>query len=97
MLALERGRREIAALPTLMKIGGVALALSGLADLVAHLGVGGGIEPVGHVHAFTSDEAAAHFAAFVSMVLIFVGAVVDGIRRARTHRRPMGRGQQGDA
>ena len=97
MLTVERVRREIAALPTLMKIGGVALGLSGLADLVAHLGVGGGIEPVGHVHAFTPDEAAAHFAAFVSMVLIFVGAVVDGVRRARAQRQSMGRGQQGDA
>ena len=62
------------------RAGVVGLLLSGLADVVAHLEAGG---HVGHLHEHTSTEATAHLAAFVSMVVIYLGVVLDGVRRRK--------------
>jgi hypothetical protein len=86
MLTIERIRTEVAALPTATRAGLVGLGLAGLADLVAHLEASA--SHVGHLHAHTPAESVAHLAAFVSMVLIFVGVVVDGARRSRVGRTP---------
>jgi hypothetical protein len=82
MLIIDRAR-ELASLPLLVKIGLVLMAFAGFADVVAHLE--GGAD--GHLHAHTASEAAAHLAGFVSMVVILLGVVVDGVRQARA--RPM--------
>jgi len=94
MLTIERLRREAGALPGLTKVGIVALGFSGLLDLIAHLEAS---EHVGHLHQHTSAEASAHLAAFVSMVLIYLGVVLDGARRARTRRRTAERDMKGVA
>jgi hypothetical protein len=94
MLTIERLRREAHALPVLTKVGIVALAFAGLLDLVAHLEA---TEHIGHLHQHTSAEASAHLAAFVSMVLIYLGVVLDGARRARSRRRPAEREKKGVA
>lgn len=74
--------RHLVALPLLVKIGLIAMALAGLADVVAHLEAPGD----GHLHVHAASEAAAHLAGFVSMVVIFVGVVVDGVRQGRDRR-----------
>ena len=94
MLTIERVRAEALALPTLTKIGIVALAFAGLLDLNAHLEVS---EHVGHLHRHISAEASAHLAAFVSMVLIYLGVVLDGARRTRARRHPAERDMEGVA
>ena len=94
MLTIERLRSEALSLPTLTKVGVVALLVAGLLDLVAHLEAG---EHIGHLPHQTSAEASAHLAAFVSMVLIYLGVVLDGARRSRSHRHPAGRGMKGVA
>lgn len=83
MLTIERARREANALPGLTKVGIVALGFAGLLDLIAHLEASGHME---QLHRHTSAEASAHLAAFVSMVLIYLGVVLDGARRARSRR-----------
>ena len=97
MLTLDRLGRDVSASPGLVKIGVIGLLLSLLDDLSLHLASGSLLEPISHVHAFTPDELAAHLMAFVSMVVIFVGVVVDGVRRSRA-RQPAARRsrQQGD-
>jgi hypothetical protein len=97
MLTIERVAAEARELPTLVKIGLVALLLSAFADLIGHVDAGFAIEPIGHVHAFTPAEATAHLAVFVSMVLIFIGVVVDGVGHARAHRRSVARDKKGVA
>jgi hypothetical protein len=94
MLTIERVRTEARALPTMTKVGIVALAFAGLLDVVAHLEAS---EHVGHLHQHTSAEASAHLAAFVSMVLIYLGVVLDGARRARSRRHRAEREKQGVA
>lgn len=94
MLTIERFRREVRALPTLTRVGIVALASAGLFDLIAHLEAS---DHIGHLHRHTSAEAAAHLAAFVSMVLIYLGVVLDGVRRARSRRHPAARDMKGVA
>lgn len=86
MLAIERIRGDLRALPLLARGGIVGLAFAAIADVVAHLEASG---HAGHLHQHTSAEASAHVAAFVSMVLIHLGVVIDGARRARA-RGPMG-------
>lgn len=89
MLVVERTLRIVAALPTLVRIGLVGLAFAGLADVVAHLeATTSAVAGDGHQH--TTAEYEAHFAGFVSMVLIQVGVVADGIRRSRARRDPAG-------
>jgi uncharacterized membrane-anchored protein len=82
------------ALPVLTKVGIVALGFAGLLDLFAHLEVNAHI---GHLHQHTSAEASAHLAAFVSMVLIYLGVVLDGARQARRHRTSAERDMKGVA
>ena len=88
MLMLERLGREFLASPGLVKIGVVGLVLSLFDDATLHLASGTLLEPIGigHAHPLTPDELAAHLAAFVSMVVIFVGVVADGVRRSRARR-----------
>ena len=88
MLTLERLGREFLASPGLVKIGVIGLVLSLLDDATLHIASGSLLEPIGlgHAHPLTPDELAAHLAAFVSMVAIFLGVVVDGIRRSRARR-----------
>jgi hypothetical protein len=83
MLTLERARRQLLSLPLLVHAGLVVLALGGLADVVAHLaGAGSAAE----LHEHTAAEAAAHLTAFVGMVVILLGVVVDGAKQSL--RRP---------
>jgi hypothetical protein len=95
MLTLEAILRDMAAAPALAKVGVLLMALSGLADVVAHLEEHGP-ELAGHLHEHTSFEASAHLGGFVSMVLILLGVVIDGVQRHRARRRSA-RAQQGDA
>lgn len=97
MLTLERVKRDAAAMPRLMRVGVAALVLSLAADVIVHVAAGGAIEPIGHVRGFTPAEAAAHLAAFVTMVLILVGVVIDGVRRAREPRASTSRDHKGVA
>ena len=94
MLTIERLHSEARTLPTLSKLGIVALGFAGLLDLIAHLEAS---EHIGHLHQHTSAEASAHLAAFVSMVLIYLGVVLDGARRARDRRRSAERDLKGVA
>jgi hypothetical protein len=80
--------------PTTAKVGIVGLAFSGLADVIAHLEAS---EHVGHLHQHTSAEATAHLAAFVSMVVIYLGVVLDGVRRTRAARVASVRDSEGVA
>ena len=91
MLTIESLREEAQRAPAMAKVGVMGLLLAGLADVVAHLEVGG---HVGHLHEHASSEVAAHIAAFVSMVVIYLGVVLDGARR---HRARAARGTKGVA
>ena len=82
MLALEH-LRSLARLPGLVKAGLVVMAIAGLADVVAHLEA---VDHVGHLHIHTTTETAAHLAGLASMVVIFVGVVIDGVRQGRARR-----------
>jgi uncharacterized membrane protein len=86
MLTLETIRADIPRLPGLVKLGIVLMVLAGLADVVAHLEVHDVADAGSHIHEHTAFEAAAHLAGFVSMVVIFVGVVLDGVRRTRARR-----------
>jgi hypothetical protein len=83
VLVLEH-LRSLAGLPTLVKGGLVLMAIAGLADLVAHLEA---VDHAGHLHTHTTTQTAAHLAALASMVVIFVGVVIDGVRTGRARRR----------
>jgi hypothetical protein len=76
--------RGLGRLPALVKAGLVVMALAGLADVVAHLEA---VDHVGHLHSHTTTESAAHLAGLLSMVVIFVGVVIDGVRQGRARRR----------
>jgi len=99
MFTLERVGHEVAALPGLVKVGLVAMAVSGLADVVAHLEESGVAEVAGHVHEHTAFEASAHLGGFVSMVVILLAVVADGVQRNRARRsaEPTGKGVAVDA
>ena len=83
MLTLERARSQFVSLPLLVHAGLVVVALGGLADLVTHL-VGAGA--AADLHGHTAPELAAHLTAFVGMVVILLGVVIDGAQRSV--RRP---------
>ena len=87
MLTIEGMLRQLATLPSLAKVGLVVMVISGLADVMAHLEAQP-IELVGLPHMHTSFEASAHLGGFVSMVLILLGVVLDGVRRNRARREP---------
>jgi hypothetical protein len=91
MLTIDHAARSAAALPTIVRIGLVGLVLAGLADVVAHFGAPA-VAIAGDGHEHTPAEHAAHLAGFVSMVLIQLGVVVDGVRRSRA--RPVSAGSQ---
>jgi hypothetical protein len=91
MLILERLWRDAKAVPLVVKVGLLALALSGAADVLLHA-----ITPQAGGHdSHTSAELAAHFAGMVSMVVILVGVVFDGAVRSSTRSRPGGRASKG--
>ncbi len=92
MLTLESVTADLKTLPVLAKVGVVVMALSGLGDVVAHLEVHG-VEAAGHLHEHTAFEASAHLGGFVSMVLILLGVVLDGVQRSRARRRPAAHGK----
>lgn len=92
MFTIERGR-ELLTLPLLVKIGLIVMAFAGLADVIAHLEA----PSDGHLHAHTASEAAAHVAGFVSMVVIFLGVVIDGVRLGRDRRSGAARKESLDA
>ena len=94
MLLIERLRTEAHGVPALTKVGVVALGFAGLLDLIAHLEAS---EHIGHLHQHTSAEASAHLAAFVSMVLIYLGVVLDGARQQRARRHSAERQSKGVA
>ena len=96
MLTVEVIAHDLATAPALAKAGVVVMALSGLADVVAHLEAHGP-ELATHLHEHTSFEQLAHVGGFVSMVLILLGVVLDGARRHRARSRPAAAQQQGDA
>jgi hypothetical protein len=79
MLTLERARSQFLSLPLLVHAGLVILALGGLADVVAHVAVLGATT---ELHEHTAPEFAAHLTAFVGMVVILLGVVVDGAQRS---------------
>lgn len=96
MLMIERPVRAAGGLPVLVRVGLCGLAFAGLADLIAHLEVSGAAHTdVGHAHA--PAEFGAHLAGFVSMVLIELGVVVDGVRRSRGRRGSADRIRKGVA
>ena len=94
MLSIERIRTEAHGVPGVTKVGLVGLGFAGLLDLIAHLEAN---EHVGHLHQHTSAEASAHLAAFVSMVLIYLGVVLEGARQQRARRRSADRPTKGVA
>ena len=63
------------------------LVLSGFADVVFHA-----LAPdlASHAGAHDAAELAAHLAGLVSMVVIFLGVVTDGVRRNRARRNERG-------
>jgi hypothetical protein len=83
MLSIEKPRSDVARLPLLAKAGLGGMAIAGLADVVAHLESNG---HAGHLHVHTSSQVAAHTGVLVSMVLIFLGVVSDGVRRSRARQ-----------
>ena len=83
MLTIETDGRSLRSLPALARAGLAVLAFGGLADLVAHLGLPA---EAGHGHGFTAAEVEAHLIVFAGMVLILLGVVVDGVRRAHPGR-----------
>lgn len=82
MLIIEH-LRGLTRLPGLVKVGLVVMAVAGMTDIMAHLEA---VDHVGHLHTHTTTETAAHLAGLVSMVVIFVGVVVDGVRQGRLRR-----------
>jgi hypothetical protein len=92
MLILETIRRDLLRTPVVVKLGLLLMVFAGLADVIAHVGA---VEHVGHLHQHTSFEAAAHLTGLVSMVVIFVGVVLDGVRQGRARRQPPAGAEQG--
>ncbi|HET9344427.1 MAG TPA: hypothetical protein VFO05_01895 [Candidatus Limnocylindrales bacterium] len=87
MLIIESLRRDWKAVPALVRVGVVGLVLSGVADVVFHA-----VAPdlASHADAHTTAELAAHLAGLVSMIVIFLGVVTDGVRKSRTRRTSRG-------
>ena len=94
MLTLESASRELRRLPPLVQVGLVVLALAGIGDIAAHLDAAG---HASHVDGHTTAEIAAHVAAFVGMVLILLGVVVDGVRHMSADRDRVRRTRKGVA
>jgi hypothetical protein len=86
MLTIDRLVADATAAPLVVRIGVVALVLSGVADVVTHLAA----PAATGIDEHTAAELAAHLAGFVSMVVILLGVVVDGVRRSRARRGQRG-------
>jgi hypothetical protein len=91
VLLLERARCLFRSLPLLARIGLAVLVFGGAVDVNAHALAAGQNSAAGH----TAAEMAGHVIAFVGMVLVLAGVVVDGIRqtslrRASDRRTPKG-------
>ena len=87
MLILESLHRDWKAVSALVRVGVVGLVLSGFADVVFHA-----VAPdlASQPDAHTTAELAAHLAGLVSMVVIFLGVVTDGVRKSRARRSEVG-------
>ena len=83
MLTVEQITEDARRLPLLAKAGFATMVFGGFADLMAHLE---SAEHAGHLHVHTSAEMSAHLVVFVGMVLVYLGIVVDGVRRQRDRR-----------
>jgi hypothetical protein len=94
MLTIEMVRRTAWSLPILVRLGLLGLVLAGIGDVAAHLEAA---EHAAAGHEHTSEELAAHLGAFVSMVVVFAGVVVDGVRHSRARRGSAGRRREGAA
>lgn len=88
MLTIDQIRRGLRELPIIVRGGVAGLVFAGLADVIAHLEASGG--HAGHLHVHTSAEMSAHALGFVSMVVIFLGVVIDGVRKSRSRRGSAG-------
>jgi hypothetical protein len=86
MLIIEHVGETLVNVPGLVRLGLFGLLVAGLADVVAHLGVEGGASTS---ESFSAGEIWAHVGVLVSMVLVFVGVVVDGVRQGRVGRLPV--------
>jgi hypothetical protein len=85
MLSIDRLRDELPHLPALARAGLVGLLVSAVADVPAHITASG---HGGHGGPFDPGDVIAHVGVLVSMSLILVGVVVDGVRaRRRTIRK----------
>jgi hypothetical protein len=87
MLIIESLHRDWRAAPALVRVGVVGLVLSGFADVAFHA-----LAPdlASHADAHTTAELAAHLAGLVSMVVVFLGVVTDGVRKSRARRNERG-------
>lgn len=85
MLTIDR-LGGLGRLPLLVKVGLLVMATAGFADVIAHLEAGGD----GQVDAHASWEVVAHLAGLVSMILILLGVVIDGVRQGRPRRTSPG-------
>ena len=92
MLVIESLRREWRAVPALVRVGVMGLVLSGIADVVFHA-LAPDLANNAAVH--TNAELAAHLAGLVSMVVIFLGVIVDGARKSRARRIERGQEPKG--
>ena len=84
MFTIEDLRREAGGVPPLSAIGLGGLLAATFADVAAHF-LSAGHDA--HVEGFSAFELAGHIGVLVSMVLILVGVVVDGVRISRARRR----------
>jgi hypothetical protein len=84
MLTIEDLRREAGGVPRLSAIGFGGLLVATVADVGAHVLAAG---HDAHESGFTTLELASHVAVLLSMVLILVGVVADGVLTARARRR----------
>ena len=96
MLTIEAITCDLAGLPGLVKVGLVLMLLSGLGDVVVHLGAPVAAATSGG-HELTGSEAWAHLGGFVSMVVIFAGVLIDGVRRSRARHIAAAHQQKGVA
>jgi hypothetical protein len=93
MLAIEAVGRTVVRLPVLVRVGLVGLLVAGVADVVVHLGVDGA--STASTASSAAGETWAHTATLVSMVVVFLGVVIDGVRQGRARRPSTGRPLQG--
>jgi hypothetical protein len=79
MLSIDRLRDDLPRTPVLVRVGLVGLIVAAIADMPAHLLTGHG----GHPASIDVGDVLAHVGVLVSMTLVLVGVVADGIRTRR--------------